>query len=124
MSFGLLDTGTGYDLTGYSFVSEFLLEGHRLVHKNVVMLLHRIRRMPAVTQPPEAPLAALPSLDELKLLDDSGSYILQASVRVQDASKPDVMSRALEELEKFRGLMKGVVDMRVPDRLSMDTRVK
>jgi mediator of RNA polymerase II transcription subunit 18, fungi type len=114
-----------------SFVSEYLLEGHRFVHKNVVLLLHRIRRLPPPTS--AAPSSSLPAFDDLKLLDESGSYVLYAYVRVQDAGKPDVMNKAIGELEKLKGLLKGVVPMsamngtmddKKPERLSMDTRVK
>lgn len=57
-------------------------------------------------------------------LDLSGSYILQASVRVQDGSKPESMTLGITELQAFKEMMKGVVDLEVGDRLAMDTRVK
>lgn len=56
--------------------------------------------------------------------DRSGSYILQASIRVQDGSKPESMTLGITELQAFKEMMKGVVNLEVGDRLAMDTRVK
>jgi len=77
----------------------------------------------------QAPLPKLkrediPAEKKCRFLDASGAYTLQAAVCVVDASKPEVVNRATSELLHFKNVMKGIVDMRVVERLSLDTRVK
>ena len=45
-------------------------------------------------------------------------------MRVQDGNKPETMKVAMDELKRFREMMKGVVDMEVGDRLALDTRMR
>ena len=66
----------------------------------------------------------IPTEDMCRLLDGSGAYTLHAAVCVADASKPDVVNRATSELLHFKRIMRGIVDMRVVERLSLDTRVR
>ena len=70
------------------------------------------------------PLDQLPGFDSLKPLDSSNGFVLQASIRVQDGMKPELMNKATNELKAFKELMRGVVDMEIGDRLALDTRVK
>jgi mediator of RNA polymerase II transcription subunit 18 len=88
----------------HSFVTEYYIEGHRLVHGNVILFLHRVLHEPGVRSVEEAPKTSLPPFDSLQLLDLSGAYILEAKVCVQD----------------FRGC----VELALPERLALDTRVK
>ena len=50
--------------------------------------------------------------------------MLQASVRVQDGSKPDIMGRGIKELLALKEALKGCVELEVGDRLALDTRVR
>lgn len=85
----------------------------------------RMLLMPdAVAARPKLEASSLPPASEFKPLDASGAYTLHAAVRVLDASKPEVVTRATNELLQFKETMKGVVDMRVVDRLALDTRLK
>lgn len=104
------------------FVNEFFIEGHRFVHKNMVLTLFRLLR--AGDMPQQNPLTALPTLESLKPLDVSGAFVLEACVRIDDRTKPNLVSTASDELGAFRDLMKGSIDMKVPERLSLDTRVR
>lgn len=70
------------------------------------------------------PATSLPSLDSLKPLDASGAFVLEARIRIEDRTKPSLVSAATDELGSFRDLMKGSVDMKAPDRLALDTRVR
>jgi mediator of RNA polymerase II transcription subunit 18 len=103
-------------------VNEFFVEGHRFVHKNMVLTLFRLLR--AGDMPQQAPLTVLPGLEALKPLDVSGAFVLEACVRIDDRTKPNLVSAASDELGAFRDLMKGSVDMKVPERLALDTRVR
>jgi len=110
------------DPSNNGFVNEFFVEGHRFVHKNMVLTLFRLLR--AGDMPQQTPLTVLPGLDSLKPLDVSGTFVLEACVRIDDRTKPTLVSAASDELGAFRDLMKGSVDMRVPERLSLDTRIR
>ena len=74
--------------------------------------------------PGPAPVKQLPSSGDLKPLDRSGTFVLQASIRVQDGTKPESMTFAMAELTSFRDVMRGIVDMEVGDRLALDTRYR
>lgn len=43
---------------------------------------------------------------------------------VQDVNKPELMTRGVNELMALKDMLKGVVDINVGDRLSLDTRVR
>ena len=120
-------------------MSEYILEGSRVIHNNVVILLHRTMRFSSPShdrdQNPSTPDQArasttlgpqrhLPRHNSLIPLDQSGMYTLQASIRVQDGSKPESMTLAINELKALKDMMKGVVDLEVGDRLALDTRVR
>lgn len=70
------------------------------------------------------PHQQLPPFESLLPLDTSGAYLLQATVRVLDGSKPESMVLGINELKGLRELLKGVVELEVSDRLALDTRVK
>ncbi|KAI9806186.1 MAG: hypothetical protein M1825_006301 [Sarcosagium campestre] len=123
---------------GYSFVNEYIVDGYRLVYENVIILLHRILRFPS---PPESeqgeristenenltatgPREHLSPLSTLEPLDPSGAYLLQSSICVLDGSKPESMTVGINELKRFKEMMKGVVDLEIGDRLALDTRLK
>lgn len=105
-------------------MTEYYVEGHRYVHGNVVIFLHRVLHEPGVRNIEEAPKVNLPSFAGLELLDPSGGYMLEAKVRVQDFNNASVLENGVSELKKFQAQMKGCVALSLPDRLQLDTRVK
>lgn len=107
-----------------SFISDYVLEGHRFIHNNVILLLHRVLQFSAEAKREIMSQSSNPPCNMPRPLDDSGGYILQASVRLQDKGKPEVLTAGLNELENFKARMKGVVDLKAPDRLSLDTRLR
>ena len=102
------------------------------MHKNIVLLLHRPLLVPS--HPPEGldegrseapkPIDQISSPEKLRPLDPSNGFVLQASIRVLDGTKPETMAIAMNELKAFKDMMKGVVEMEIGDRLALDTRVK
>jgi mediator of RNA polymerase II transcription subunit 18 len=106
------------------FVSEYYVEGHRYVHDNVVIFLHRILHEPGVRSLETAPKQIIPVFSALQPFDPSGAYILEAKIRVQDINNSAVADAGVSELVKFQTQMKGCVELTPPDRLTMDTRVK
>lgn len=106
------------------FVTEYYVEGQRFVHGNVIIFLHRVLHEPGVRNLQDSPKTHLPPFASLQLLDQSGAYILEAKVRVQDLREPSVLETGVNELKAFQSQMKGCVELSLPDRLSLDTRVK
>lgn len=105
-------------------MTEYYVEGHRYVHGNVIIFLHRVLHEPGVRNVEEAPKINLPSFASLELLDPSGAYMLEAKVRIQDFNNASVLESGVSELKKFQTQMKGCVELLLPDRLGLDTRVK
>lgn len=108
----------------YSYISTFFVEGSRFTHNNISLLLYRVLVPLSATDNPDR--ARQLSLDPAatRLLDGSGGYILQASIRVQDGSKVEIMTIGINELLAFKEMLKGVVDLDMAERLSLDTRVR
>ena len=108
-------------------VSTYTISGHRFTHHSVSILLYRITLPPppptTVTEDDSA-ASAEPAAPQARLLDPSGTYILQASVRVQDGSKVETMSKGVNELLNLKETLKGVVELEIGDRLALDTRVR
>lgn len=99
--------------------------GHRFVHNNLVIRIARILTVPEGTGALEPLDAPLPNLDECRLLDMSGAYLCEVSVRVADPNNSMVTDAAKKELMEFKAIMDGAVDLKVPgNRLSMDPRAK
>lgn len=90
----------------------------------MVIFLHRILHEPGVRNLQTEPKAKPPPFESLQLLDQSGTYILEAKVRVQDFKDAAVLESGVNELKAFQTSMKGCVELSLPDRLAMDTRVK
>lgn len=111
-------------LTTHRFISEYYVEGHRFVHENIVIFLHRILHEPGVRSLETSPKPVLPSFSALQPLDPSGAYILEAKIRVQDLNNTVVSDAGVEELNRFKTQMKGCVELVAPERLLLDTRVK
>ncbi|KZF25767.1 putative RNA polymerase II mediator complex subunit Srb5 [Xylona heveae TC161] len=109
---------------GYTFVSEYYLQGYRFVYHNVIILVHQVLRLPPGTEPRDTPAHEPQPPTDLRPLDPSGAYMLHSSIRVQDGNKPESMALAITELKAFKDLMRGAVDLDVGDRLSLDTRVR
>ncbi|KAI9766289.1 MAG: Mediator of RNA polymerase II transcription subunit 18 [Candelina submexicana] len=112
------------DKWGYSYISEYILEGHRVTYHNVMLLLHRILRCPSDPERPSRPHDRLYGLQDYIPIDLSGAFVLQASVRLQDGNKPESISLGLNELKSIKEMVKGVVELEPGDRLALDTRVK
>lgn len=78
-------------------------------------------QVPTIGEAPEPPQI---EISKSRLLDPSGTYILQAAVRVQDGSKVETMTKGVNELLSLKETLKGVVEMEMGDRLALDTRVR
>lgn len=105
-------------------MSEYVIEGQRLVCKDIVLTLQRILYFKPTEPPQSGPHTVMPVVEDMQLLDGSGAFILEACVRIDDRTKPTLVQSATEELNWVKNELKGSVDLRTPERLALDTRVK
>jgi mediator of RNA polymerase II transcription subunit 18, fungi type len=92
------------------------------VLNNTVIFLHRILRWQKPIHPPSIN-TKVRSSEHLKPLDPSGGYMVEAKVRLSD-SNPTLLKIGEDQLLGLRSRLIGVVDMKMPERLALDTRVK
>lgn len=115
--------------------TQYLARGHRFVHGNVVVkiCLHYVSRAGTSDQDTLADLKGLPVPkleDDVEFsqiwqpLDPSGTLLIEATVRIADSNNEKLRGTATEELLTFKSEMAGAVDLFMPDRLALDTRVK
>ncbi|KAJ5709950.1 hypothetical protein N7493_009542 [Penicillium malachiteum] len=109
---------------GYSFVTEYVVEGDIFLHNDITIFLHRVLHYPASDQESREPRQSLPAFSEMTTLEKSGSYVLQASINVQDGSNQETMKTASQHLFGLREQLKSAVKLEQADRLSLDTRAK
>ena len=108
---------------GSSFLTAFYIQGHRFTYQNTSLLLYRVFVPPSPSSQ-DALKNIFGEEEELgQLLDASGGYMLQATIRVQDGSKVELVNRGVSELQKLKETLKGVVELEPPERLALDTRV-
>ncbi|KAL9612111.1 MAG: hypothetical protein Q9167_003263 [Letrouitia subvulpina] len=94
----------------YTHISTHHLQGHRWTQNNISLILIR-------------PLLSSGNKNS-RPLDPSGAYLLTASIKVQDGTKPEQISRGVRELVALKDTLKGSIDLEPADRLALDTRVK
>lgn len=115
----------GYEDAGaYRSIGQHYVLGHRFVSDNVVVKIFRVlvaQEQLAADKILEGPPL---SMSNLEILDASGTYMVEVSVRLEDRKNAKIAEKAFAELEKFKKNVEGVIDLRVPDRLALDTRVK
>ncbi|RAL09481.1 mediator of RNA polymerase II transcription subunit 18 [Aspergillus homomorphus CBS 101889] len=110
---------------GYSFVTEYMVEGDVFVQNDIVIFLHRVLLYPpAGPQEAHGPRRSLPAYHELTPLERTGSYVLQAAITVQDGGNQEMMKTASQHLFGLREQLKSAVRLEQADRLSLDTRAK
>jgi mediator of RNA polymerase II transcription subunit 18 len=118
------DVKTFEDAEMYRFLGQQYFLGHRFVTGNVIVRIFRVlltqQQLPAdkVLEGPPLPLS------ELQLLDPSNTYMVEVSVRMEDRKNTKIAEQAIAELLQFQNAVEGVIDLRVPQRLALDTRVK
>lgn len=105
-------------------MTEYVVEGDVFIHNDIVIYLHRVLHYPSGDQEFREPRRQLPALKDLAPLEKSGSYVLQASIMVQDGSNQVTMKTASQHLFGLREQLKSAVRLEQADRLALDTRAK
>lgn len=112
------------DAGAFRFLGQQYVLGHRFVSGNVVVRIQRVHLAKEQMQTDKVLEGPPLPLSDLEILDPSGTFLIEVSVRMEDRKNTKIAEQAFAELEKFKRNMEGVIDLRVPDRLSLDTRVK
>ncbi|KAF2160324.1 hypothetical protein M409DRAFT_60026 [Zasmidium cellare ATCC 36951] len=105
----------------YRFKSNYTLLGHRFVYGNVIVRIVRIH-IP-VDNTKEIDIFSSDDQD-LRLLDPSGNWLVEAITRVEDPSNSELTDKAKKDLLAFQTLVEGAVDIYTPDRFALDTRIR
>ena len=112
------------DPQSYRFLGQQYFVGHRFVVGNVVVRIFRVL-YPPQQLPTDRVLEGPPlHLSDLQLFDPSNTYMVEVSVRMEDRKNTKIAAQAYAELMQFQNAVDGVIDLRVPQRLALDTRVK
>lgn len=105
-------------------MTEYCVQTQRVVSRDILLSLQRILCFVPGVPDQSSPQQSLPPLSSLTLLDPSGAFLLEAKVQVDDRTKQTLVQRAFDQLNWLKSELKGVVELRAPERLALDTRVK
>lgn len=104
----------------YDLKRTYTIIGNRFVYGNVIVRIVRFH----IPESDTIDLASLTPPADLKLLDPSGNWLVEAVTRVQDLSSTELTDKAKRELLSFQSLMEGAIDFYTPDRFALDTRIR
>lgn len=104
----------------YELKRAYTLIGYRFVYGNVIVRIVRFH----IPESDTIQIESLTPPTDLKLLDPSGNWLVEAVTRVEDLASTDLTDKAKRELLSFHSLMEGAVDFYVPDRFALDTRIR
>lgn len=120
--FELQDPQRLTDSSMFTFVAQQIHSGHRFIQGHVVF---KVVRLLLPKAPQESPFEATPpTAEQLKLLDPSGSYLIEASVKVEDRTNNKLTELASKELLDLEKMLQGSIELYAPDRLTLETRIK
>lgn len=105
------------------YLSEYTLYGTRFTQNNIDLRIQHALVDQSIQELSSPPAVSNP-VETMQAIDDSGGYILQASIRVLDDSKPEVMSTAYNELQDLKDTLRGLVELDLGDRIAMNTRIR
>ncbi len=111
-------------LTACSYVSQYILEGHKFYDQDTTLFLHQVLRMPRASDEKTITTSTpIPLISDLQPLDGSNGYVLQASIEAIDGNNPEVKEKAVQQLVAIKETLKHAVALAPGDRLALDTRV-
>lgn len=108
--------------SAFQLAGGYVAKGTRFVQGNVVVTINRTYQQTPSADPIDTTMPTEPDMS--RPLDPSGSYTVQACVRVEADASTALRDQAAKELLAFAESLKGAVDLRAPDRLALDPRVK
>ena len=119
-----LRTGRTGLLTAFSYVSQYVIEGHKFYDQDTTLFVHQVLRMPqAAGDEAIATNTPIPPISDLQPLDSTKGFVLQASIEAIDGNNPEVKEKAVQQLMAIKETLKQAVTLLPGDRLALDTRV-
>ena len=101
-----------------------MIAGHKFFDRDIILFLHKIMHMPDAPEPADVMNHSfLDEPDELRPLDSSGGYLLQAYIEAVDGGPQEVKDRATGQLLAMKETLKQAVALTPGDRLALDTKV-
>lgn len=104
----------------YSYVSQYVVHGHKVYDQDTTLFLHRIM---TATEPQYSSPPVMPKTENLSPLDKSEGFVLSATIETMDGSNAELRERAARQLLAMKETMKGSVNLAPGDRLALDTKV-
>lgn len=105
-----------------SYISEHVLEGQRFILEDAVILIFKLLQFPKSEY--KHPVPTLPSRQEMRSLDPSEAYVLQATVNMEENSSPELLSLGERKILRLKDYLRPLVKLAPVDRLSLDTRLR
>jgi mediator of RNA polymerase II transcription subunit 18 len=107
-----------------SYVSQYVLEGHKFYDHDTTLFVYQVLQMPqAFDEQTIATNTSVPPLSDLPPLDHNNGFVLQASIEANDGNNPEVKEKAVQQLLAVKETLKQAVTLTPGDRLALDTRV-
>jgi hypothetical protein len=117
-------SGTKSMLMLFSYVSQYVLEGHKFYDQDTTLFVHQVLQMPQASNGQTiATNTPLPPLSDPQPLDSNKGFVLQASIEAADGNNPEVKEKAVQQLMAMKETLKQAVTLAPGDRLALDTRV-
>ena len=112
-------------LMTFSYVSQYVLEGHKFYDQDTTLFVHQVLQMPQASDEQaiatDTPIP--PPISDLQPLDSGKGFVLQASIEAPDGNNPEVKEKAVQQLTTMKETLKQAVALAPGDRLALDTRV-
>jgi mediator of RNA polymerase II transcription subunit 18, fungi type len=106
------------------YVSQYVLEGHKFYDQDITLFVHQVLQMPQASDEQAIALTkSIPPVSELRPLDSSKGFVLQASIEAVDGNNHEVKEKAVQQLMAMKETLKQAVTLAPGDRLALDTRV-
>lgn len=102
---------------GYDVVNQYWIRGARFIHGDIVIELYKM-----FIRDDEVPADANGKL-KLKLIDSTNTFQVQCFVTFPRNASVDAISQGSRDLVKLKGTLQNLIDLSVPDRMHMDSRV-
>ncbi|ODV96853.1 hypothetical protein PACTADRAFT_32353 [Pachysolen tannophilus NRRL Y-2460] len=129
----IVNTGAHNDLIGYldelgySLETEFWIKGVRFYHNDIIIEIYRIYvksdNISTVIVPIGEKEQDLAKLYKLELLDKTGKFFVKCFVNVERQTGVESITKANKQLDLLKNELSGLIDLEIPDRIAMDSRV-
>ncbi|EGV61256.1 Mediator of RNA polymerase II transcription subunit 18 [Yamadazyma tenuis] len=103
---------------GYNSINQFWIKGVRFFHGDIVIEIFKVFVRDDANK--DSPSDSIP----LKLLDESNGFQIKAFINVPKSTDIDLITQGSAELAKLQDFLKNLIQLEIPDRIFMDSRVQ